>query len=354
MRSVLFALLLSASLAGAQEIPVAQAVPRSTVYFTLEPNVIRGASINRTIVQRMVDSLVVAATQKPTPAQAWASLVTPKDVVGVKVSTGGGATSGTHPEVVEAIVNGLLAAGVPPSRIIVWDKNYGDLIAAGFKPDAANYRLRWIDAAKGYDPDAVLTAPVLGKLIWGDSKFGRRDLSRKVDLLSGGDQLSSQSFYARVLSKEVTKVINVPSLQDSFLTGVNGALASMTIQNIDNWRRFTREPMFGDPYVAEIYADPIIYDKVVLTFLDALYLQFAGGPFPNPNFAVPYHSIFVSRDPVAIDATARRLIDEQRLLNKLPALKEQTLYLESAQQMGLGNDEDAQINLVRIGVEGFR
>lgn len=354
MRFALFALFLLTLPADAQEIPIAPAVPRSKVVYALDSNVIRATAINPAIVQRMVDSLIVALTQKPTPAQAWASLITPKDVVGIKVSTGGGPTSGTHPAVVDAIVTGLRAAGVPANRIIVWDKNYGDLIAAGFRPDAANYRLRWIDAASGYDPDAILTAPVLGKLIWGDSKFGRRDLARKVDLLSGGDQLSSQSFYAKVLSKEVTKVINVPSLQDSFLTGINGALASMTIQNIDNWRRFTKEPMYGDPYLAEIYADPVIHDKVVLTILDALYLQFAGGPFSNPNFAVPYHSLFASRDPVAIDATARRLIDEQRAVNKLPSVKDLTGYLDSAQQMGLGNDDDDQIELVRIGVEGFR
>lgn len=335
--------------------PTPAPLPPSKVFYAMEnSSLVRPGLASRTVVQRMVDKLIVAVTQKATPKEAWRSLVSPKDVVGIKVSASGGATSGTHPEVVDAIISGLMSAGIPPSRIVVWDKNYGDLIDCGFKTNAATYRLRWMDAATGYDPEAVLTAPLLGKLIWGDSKFGRRDLARKVDLLSGGDQLSSQSFYSRVLSKEVTKVINVPSLQDSVFTGVNGAMASMTLQNVDNWRRFTKDPDYGDPYLAEMYADPIIYDKVVVTIMDGLFMQFAGGPFPNPNFVIENYSLFASRDPVAIDTTARRLIDEQRVLNKLPSIKPLTGYLDSAAYMGIGNSNEMRIDFVRVGVEGFR
>jgi hypothetical protein len=65
-------------------------------------------------------------------------------------------------------------------------------------------------------------------------------------VVSSGDQLSSQSYFTKVLTKEVTKVINVPSLADSYLTGVNGGIVNMTLPNIDNWRRFAKSASAGD------------------------------------------------------------------------------------------------------------
>jgi hypothetical protein len=118
---------------------------------------------------------------------------------------------------------------------------------------------------------------------------------------------------------------------------------------VDNWRRFVKDPYFGNPYLAEIYADPMVRDKVVLTIMDALDVQFAGGPFPNPNFTRPYGTIFASRDPVAIDATAMRVIDEYRVANKLPQVAPVAGHVESAASMGLGNFDEDSIEQVRVG-----
>jgi len=224
------------------------------------------------------------------------------------------------------------------------------LLAAGFDPESSLYRLRWIDPAKGYDTKSIVTAPVLGRLIWGDSKFGDREGSSMVDVLGTGEQLSSTSSWSKILSSEIDKVVNVPSLQDSFLTGLNGAIANMALANLDNWRRFTRAPEHGDPYLAEIYADAMVREKVVLTIMDGLVLQYAGGPIPNPGFLIDYHTIFASKDPVAIDATALRLLDENRAPSKLPSLVEMTRWLESASALGLGNFREEDIDLVRVGV----
>jgi uncharacterized protein (DUF362 family) len=325
--------------------------PKSTVFYSMETASLRpGREASTLVVRRMVDNLVCAVTGKPNPAASWASLVKPADRVGIKVSASGGAVSGTHPAVVDAIAAGLISAGVQPANIIVWDRNAEDLLAAGFSSKSPLYRLRWTDPAKGYDTKAVVTAPVLGRLIWGDSKFGDRGNGTVVDTLGSGEQLSSTSHWAKILSTEVDKVINVPSLQDSFHTGLNGALANMALPNLDNWRRFARAPEYGDPYLAEIYADAMIREKVVLTILDALVLQYAGGPFPNPGFLVEYHSIFASKDPVAIDATAVRLLDENRAQSKLPSLENMTRWLESASALDLGHFQEEKIDLIRVGV----
>ena len=344
VRAALLALLAIGTVAFAE-------LPKSTVFYSMETASLRAArEPNPTVVRRMLDHLVCAVTGKNHSAAAWASLVKPADRVGIKVSASGGAVSGTHPAVVDAIAAGLISAGVQPANIIVWDRNAEDLLVAGFNPKSPLYRLRWTDPAKGYDTKAIVTAPVLGRLIWGDSKFGERGGRGVVESLGTGEQLSSTSHWSKILSAEVDKVINVPSLQDSFHTGLNGALANMALSNLDNWRRFARAPEHGDPYLAEIYADAMIRDKVVLTILDGLVLQYAGGPFPNPGFLVEYHTIFASRDPVAIDATAVRLLDENRIPSKLPPLEKMTRWLESASSLGLGNFEEEKIDLVRVGV----
>jgi len=349
-RACLF-VLSAAALCSAAEPPDAA----SKVFFTTDNASIRaGRQVSGPVVQRMVDRLVMRLTEKPTVAEAWRSLVNRKDRVGIKVAAAGGSVSGTNPQLVDAIVAGLSEAGIPPSQIIVWDRNLQDLITAGYRKDSSRYQLRWVDPVKGYDLKSQVTAPVLGKLIWGDSGFGSKAGTRFVDFLGTGDQLSSRSYYANVLSKEVTKIINVPSLTDSFLTGVNGALANMVLPNLDNWRRFTKPPSYGDPYLAEIYADAMIHDKVVLTIMDGLVLQYAGGPSANPGFLLDHFTIYASRDPVAIDATAVRLLDEARSPSKLPALGPMTTWLESAHAAHLGNAKEDRIELIRASDEGFR
>lgn len=338
-----------------RQIPTAPAVPKVRVYYAMDTNSLGAAHrVSPTVTARMVDSLVCGLTGKHSVAEAWRTFVNPADVVGIKVSAQGRNASGTNPEVVNAIASGLREAGVSAKNIIVWDRNLEDLLAAGYDRKSPLYTLGWVDPATGYDPQAQVSAPILGKLIWGDRKFGDTSGMRFADLLSTGEQVSSSSYYAKILSSQVTKIINVPSLTDSFLTGINGAFVNVTLSNLDNWRRFAKSASEGDSYIAELYADPLIKDKVVLTIMDALVLQYAGGPFPNPNFSLDNYTIFASRDPVAIDSIAVRLIDEARKVSKLPSVKTMTAYVEAGNQLGLGEDQEMRIDMIRVGVEGIR
>lgn len=349
-----FVLVLGAVSAVAQQ-PAAAPAPKSQIFYAMDATAIGpGGVVNRSTVRRMVDSLVCRLTGQRTAAEAWRTLVAPTDRVGIKVAASGRAVSGVNPEVALAVAEGLAEAGVPAKNIVVWDRNMEDLLAAGYDRKSKFYTLEAIDPKTGYDPKAQVSAPMVGKLIWGDSKFGDKKVSRFSDMLTSTEQLSSTSFYAKILSTGVTKVINIPSLSDSFMTGINGALANMTLSNLDNWRRFGKAAAEGDSYIAEIYADPMIHDKVVLTILDGLILQYAGGPFPDGNFAIDYFSIFASRDPVAIDGTAVRLIEELRLAHKMPSIRTMSAYVEAAEMLGLGTFAEPRIQMTRVGVEGIR
>ncbi|MEY3480960.1 MAG: hypothetical protein RIQ71_1735 [Verrucomicrobiota bacterium] len=322
-------------------VPVAVAV-KSTVAYALLPASVEGGVVREGMVGRMVDAVVMSLAGKPDIASAWRVFVGAKDRVGIKVSTTGAPVSSTHPAVVSAVASGLVAAGVDPKNIVIWDRFARDVDLAGYGKLSERYRVTSTDAAGGYDPEAKFFAAMMGRLIVGDLQFGSKP----------GDQMSGTSHLSRILSKDVDKVVNVPALADSMYSGVQGALSSMVVDNLDNWRRLAREPHYGDPYLPELYADPRIGGKVVLTILDALRPQYAGGPFSGAEFSVNYGAIFASRDPVAIDSTGIRLLDDFRKEAKFDPIAKKTKWPESAEALGLGKSADAEIALVRTGLEG--
>lgn len=329
-------------------------LPAAEVFYTIDSRSYESGQARPETVNRMVADLVMSVTGEPTVEQAWRSLVKPQERVALKVAASAGSSAGTTPEVVAAVVAGLKASGVPNEHIIIWDRERDDLVAAGLGRlgESGALQLSWIGSMKDYDSEHPLFLPVMGKLIVGDHDFkspGEVVFSGAVDARK---QLSDESHFPKVV-RRVDKIINLPSLTDSFLTGINGALANVTVGWIDNWRRFTKPPLFGDPYIAEIYAQPIIREKVVLTILDALRVQYAGGPFPNPNYVEPYQALFASRDPVALDATAARLVDEYRGANQLPSILPMTRYLETAASLGLGEARESKIRMIRAGTDRY-
>lgn len=284
----------------------------------------------------MVDRLVIACTNRGNVAEAWRSLVKPTDRVGIKVSTSGGRFFSSHRGIIEAIVAGLVEAGIPKEHIIVWDRNGANLRAAGFIQQKAGYAVRSVEPIIGYDPEAKLTEPVLGKLIWGDVLFRKRQRKALRERPTEREQLSPISHLATVVSREVTKIINVPVLSDEANCGVAGALYNMTIPNIDNWRRFTQAEGSAADSIPSLYADDRIAPKVVLHIMDGLVAQYAGGPRGNPNYAFPHGTIYASRDPVALDATAARQLEGWRKQAKLPPIGHRVNWLRTAEEEGLG------------------
>src|SRR4029434_2216941 len=117
------------------------------------------------------------------------------------------------------------------------------------------YQLRAIAPHDGYNPKAILSAPLIGKLVWGDLDF-RRD-EEKMPLLSDTDNTSNVSHFSKIISTEVTKIINVPVMSSSEMNGIAGCIYNVTIPNIDNWRRFAQGSRFGAESLAEIYSDPV-------------------------------------------------------------------------------------------------
>src|SRR5881392_127855 len=149
-----------------------QPVPTpSVVYAVHDPDSIRDYKTNSRVVREMVNRLVLVATGQPDVAKAWASLVSPNDKIGIKISAAGGELFTTHHDIVNAIVDALVAAGHARSSILVWDRELVGIKEAGYRPGAEGYRIGSIEPHDGYDAKAVFSAPLLGKLIWGDLEY---------------------------------------------------------------------------------------------------------------------------------------------------------------------------------------
>src|SRR5213592_3604092 len=307
----------------------------SIVYVVHDPGSIKDYKTNPRIVHEMVNRLVLAATGQPDVGKAWASLVSPTDRVGIKISAAGGELFTTHHDIVNAIVDGLAAAGHPRNSIIVWDRSLGGIKDAGYRLAADAYPVRAIAPHDGYDPKAVLSAPLLGKLIWGDLEyFG--DVG-KMPMLSDTENTSNVSHFSKIVSTEVDKIINVPVMSISETNGIAGCIYNMTIPNIDNWRRFAQGSRFGAESLAEIYANLLISKKVVFNLMDGLIAQYAGGPQPQPNYAVHYATLYASKDPVALDTIALKRLEEWRVRTNLRPIGPIAAYVDFADQLGLGN-----------------
>jgi len=319
---------------------------KSVVYTMHDPDAIVSYRTDRRAVRAMVDRLILAATGQPDLARAWGSLISPNDKIGIKISAAGGELFTTHHDVVTAIVDGLVAAGHPRSSIIVWDRSLQGTKEAGYKK-ADGFELKSIAPRDGYDPKATFTAPLLGKLVWGDVDYISD--RGKSEPLSDTENTSSVSHFSRILSSEVTKIINVPVMSNSTTNGIAGCLYNMTIPNIDNWRRFAQGTGFGAESIAIIYSNPVISQKVVFNLMDGLAAQYGGGPQSQPNFALHHATLYASKDPVALDTIALKRLEEWRSKSNFPPIGRLASYVQTATTVGLGNSDLSRVEVKNVG-----
>jgi hypothetical protein len=315
--------------------------PRAYVVAVQDPKATDAFRPDLERVRAMVDRAITNLTRKATVAEAWRSLVTTQDVVGLKVFSSPGPNSGTRLAVVEAVVQGLLATGLPPKHIIVWDRQVVDLRLGGFFDLADRYGIRvtastqagW-DEKTFYDPDS----PILGNLVWGDLEFGKK-----------GDGIGRKSYVSKLLSREITRIINITPLLNHNEAGVSGNLYSLATGSVDNLIRFETSPDTLATAIPEIYSLPALSDHVVLNITDALICQYEGGESALLHYSVPLNELRFSRDPVALDVLSIQELDRQRRLAHTPAGKPNLTLYSNAALVQLGVDD-----LRRIQVENLR
>lgn len=284
---------------------------------------------------------LLAFTRKTSVAAAWRSLVQTNDTVGIKVFSESGPLAGTRPAVVAAIARGLIASGLPPRQIIIWDKRGEDLRAAGFVELGEKLGVRVTGAVEsGYDetnfylPDS----PIIGTLVWGDLEF-----------LKKGEGLGKKSFITKIVSRNVTKIISVAPLLNENAAGLCGHFYSLALGSVDNTRRFEDDPDRLAVALPEIYALPCLGDRVTLLVTDALLGQCQGGPASFLEYSTELDQLWLSHDPVALDTLAlKELARERRFFDAPPLPANYQIYTNAVMlQLGINNPARIQAETVK-------
>jgi hypothetical protein len=316
---------------------LAQAARRSRVVLVRDPRSVEFYSPQTARVTRMVERGLVALTQAADATAAWREFAKPEDVVGIKINSMPGPAMGTRHEIVHAVVDGLGRAGVPARNIIIWDRTDESLVAAGWElRDGGEGPLCMGTLPNvGWDSRAYYRVPQVGTVIWGDLEFGEREISER-------------SYYSRIVSERVTKLINIPVLMDNKHVGLTGCLYNIAMGSVDNNRRFQTESLHYDAGIGEICARPPVSEKLVLNIFDALVAQYAGGPGFQPQATWTPGEIWLSRDPVALDALALEAVEMRRKAAQMPKLGDRGRHVRFAAEMGVGVNERSKMDIVEL------
>jgi uncharacterized protein (DUF362 family) len=238
--------------------------------------------------------------------------VKPEDVVGVKINCLFGVGAATHPEVTTAVVEGCRMAGVPPDKIIVWDRDDKHLEKSGYTVNRGE-GVRYLGVGRDWEEEPTNIHTCKGRL-------------------------------AKLLTQTCTAIINVPILK-------HHAIAGITFSMKNHYGSFhnpnSAHANNCDPFIAQLNALKVIREKTRLIVGDALLPVADGGPQANPRATWEYKAILASTDTLAIDYVGLKILDEQRAKIEKPLLEGgKTKCIATAAGMGLGVADLAKIDLV--------
>lgn len=231
------------------------------------------------------------------------------DKVCVKVNGIAGRNMGTNKELVLPFVEAMIAAGVPAESITVLEQ-YNNFLA-GTRINAQNV------------PKGVKTAVHLNE-----------DATMEYRMIPG---TGVRTKFVRVLT-ESTAVINFALIKDHSICGFTGQLKNMTHGCTINPHDFHSH--HASPQIAMLYAQDVIRSRVRLNIMDGYKVIAHGGPKDKyPEYRVPHESLYVSTDPVALDALGWEIVDKERKKFKLRSLEAERrppAYIQTAHDLGLG------------------
>jgi uncharacterized protein DUF362 len=251
---------------------------------------------NDEVVREMMAQGMRALTGAGTTAEAWRRFFAPSDVVGIKVNCGGYPHCVSAYEIVGETVRQLMGIGVPVSQVYLYERfqnqltevNYAPRLPQGLEIVAAERANRNTDNS-GYDPETYLEANL----------FGEED---------------TRSNMMRLVSKRLTKIINIPNMKDHGATGVTGCLKNIAYGSFSNVAR-THQRGKSHTYsvVGTLASIEPLRSRTVLQIMDGLRGVWHAGPFARTTKYVFYpRQIMFGTDPVAIDRLLLDIIENKR------------------------------------------
>jgi uncharacterized protein (DUF362 family) len=273
---------------------------------------IDGFKVDAAVATRLVDQAVMRLAGKDDVGKAWGAFVSPKEKVVVKFN-GLFRRATTHPEIIEAVTRGLVAAGLDPANITVYDRSDKDMGTTGLTINREGKDVR-VYGTQGRYGKGVKAGPVDTKL---------------CQMLLEADAL-----------------INVPILKSHVRCGVTGALKNH-LGTVPNAGHFHQDCCAA---IADLNALDPIKKKTRVCLCDGIYGLFDGGPQFRPNARWDYCGVLAASDPVAMDAVIEDLIRAKRVEKGLKPQFNDPKHIARAADLGLGEADLAKIQKVEITV----
>ena len=304
-------------------------------------------------IEQMMRKGMLELTGAPGWPDAWRTLFEKGDVVAIKVSPVGGPKLCSDALVLHQIVDGLKQAGVAPRDIVVFSRYRAEIketgidkwLPPGVRWDGASAQYDNVQLdMDGYDPDHYM----------------------ELALIKPGENLNDahyrRSYIAKVITKQVNKLINLPVLKHHQSAGVTIALKNMSHGLSNNVNRSHMSPTSNacGVFIPSVVSLPVLRQKAVLHICDAVKASWHGGPGARPQYVWEHKTIYFATDPVALDKTGWRVIDRQRATKGMASialskpdkdsqfLNCQVEHIEIAGMLGLGEFDDGKISVRRF------
>jgi uncharacterized protein (DUF362 family) len=263
-----------------------------------------GNRVSQPIVHDMLERGLKELTGEQSAQAALAKFIDPKDVVGIKINPSGAPACCSSPELVREIINAVRSVGVPGGNIVVYDR-FGDEMDLGSYHALLPPGIRLLSVqdglldASGYDANVYCQVSFFGE--W-----------------------ETRSYIASVVTKEVDKIINVPTLKDHSASGVTGCLKNVAYGSFNNVARSHLAPYsFTNPLIGVMCTVEPLRSKAVLNIMDGMRMVWHGGPLTqNQDFIYPAGVLMVSTDPVAMDTIELEAIEKKRREQGAPSVWE--------------------------------
>lgn len=279
----------------------------------------------------------------------------PKRKVGLKIYADSGPGLATPFPLVRAVIAALESRGYKTGEIFLVGLNPLRLRLTGFLPSLATgetpfpgHPLYVLESGKFYDPSWFYDSPL-------PSRFDPISNDRDVAAAAKGKNTSTteedrKSYLATPLFLDADFWINLPVYTDHPVLGVNGALVNATLWNASNTFRFFKSPATAPAAVAEMAAIPELRDGWALTITSLQLYQFIGGPYFNSLYTVSEPRLWMSADPVILDALMLERLNAARKRTGFdPIDSEEARMLDFAAQLGVGSRDTAKVPWIKVG-----
>lgn len=279
------------------------------------------------VARQMLERVLTELTGAPNAVEAMKKFVHPADVVAIKVNGIAGqkgATMAVNFELIQPMVEAVVAAGVPPEHVTVFEQYPSYLL--GTRVGTKGRELpKGVKTGVHGNQDAAMPEVIVWKPV--------------------------KTRYVRFVT-EATAVIDMTMMKDHSICGYTGALKNMTHGQIVNPQ--DHHTQHANPQIAVLYDHPILKSRVRLHVVDAFKIIYDGGPLDkNPERRIPHGAVYAATDPVSLDAIGWDVIADARKSNGLPPLERvgrEPAYIRTAAELGLGILDRNRISLRTVSI----